>query len=214
MLTDANPNVFYLGDPNFDPCTALTWVTWDSVNILVSVEECERYRVEMEEYNHDPENISEPPAPQPADLIAAECIDPILYFFTGDGNWKETGLYAKPFNQCKATFLGSEPAHHIFAVDFPRVEENVRVIIEMARAGTNGELRGLYQDLHDGRNLQKFCHKMFTVCLWSSYFACCRLTGWQPLEEGERAPTMPREYVIPNSHAASLPMCDRQQLHY
>ncbi|PSR82476.1 hypothetical protein PHLCEN_2v6067, partial [Hermanssonia centrifuga] len=38
MLTDANPNVFYLGDPNFDPRTALTWVTCDSVNILVSVE--------------------------------------------------------------------------------------------------------------------------------------------------------------------------------
>lgn len=52
------------------------------------------------------------------------------------------------------------------------------------------------------------------VCLWLSDFACCCLTGPQPLEEGERALTMPCEYVIPSSHAASLPMCNRQRLHY
>ncbi len=133
------------------------------MDVLTAMDEGNRYRHEVQQYNSDPENISEPAFPQPADLVAVYHIDPVLYYLTADGNWSETGAYAKPFDECKATFLASEPRHDVFAMDFPTVENNIRTIVDMARGATRPQLKGLYQQVKDGRTLQKFAHKMFVV---------------------------------------------------
>ncbi len=127
------------------------------------MEDAERYRHEQEVYSHDPTNVSEPDLPRAADLVAVFRMDAGLYYLTADGNWQEEGPYAKPFDECKATFLGAEPSHDLFAADFERVERNIRTLVEMARTRGHPSLKGLYQKVHDGRSLQKFSHKMFEV---------------------------------------------------
>ncbi|PSR77378.1 hypothetical protein PHLCEN_2v7929 [Hermanssonia centrifuga] len=188
LLHGLDHNEFYLGDPSFNPRAMLTWIMWDSTNILASVEEADRFRHETEVYNHDPENISEPDLPRAADLIAVFRMDPTFYYLTADGNWQETGPYASPFDECKATFLGSEPADDLFALNFPNVENNMRIIVDMARSPTRPPLKGLYQNLNDGRTLQKFCHKMF-----------------EALEANETVPALPHhEYTIAGWPARNL----------
>ncbi|THG94570.1 hypothetical protein EW026_g6929, partial [Hermanssonia centrifuga] len=136
LLHGLDRNEFYLGDPSFNPRAMLTWIMWDSTNILASVEEADRFRHETELYNHDPENISKPDLPRAADLIAVFRMDPTFYYLTADGNWQETGPYASPSDECKATFLGSEPADDLFVLNFPNVENNMRIIIDMAHSPT------------------------------------------------------------------------------
>ncbi|PSS19941.1 hypothetical protein PHLCEN_2v3114 [Hermanssonia centrifuga] len=191
LLHETEFNEYYLGDPEFNPRTALQWVSWEGMNILASTEEAERYRHEMEIYCHDPINVTEPDLPRSADLVGVFKMEYLLYFLTADGNWQEEGRYAKPFDSCKATFLGSEPLQDNFALDFPTVEKNVRTIVDMARGDPRGPLKGLYQKLNDGRNLLKFSHKMF-----------------EALEAGETVAAVPHnEYTIkgwPARHGPAL----------